>query len=243
LRLALIADIHGNLAACESVLAEIERERPEAIVCLGDVAATGPQPREVIALLRKLNCPMVMGNADAELLNPVSAGEGSGDDAARIADISRWGAAQLDDGDREFLASFQPTVTVNLAVGFDLLCFHGSPRSYDEIIVATSPDNEIEAMIGDSRARLLAGGHTHARMLRSLPGREILNPGSVGLAYAFELDGQVHVPSWAEYALLSIDQGAVSVDFRRVPYDRAATIQAMFQRGMPHAAWWSEDWR
>jgi predicted phosphodiesterase len=44
LKLALIADIHGNLAALEAVLAEIEREHAEAIVCLGDVAATGHQP-------------------------------------------------------------------------------------------------------------------------------------------------------------------------------------------------------
>jgi predicted phosphodiesterase len=114
LRLALIADIHGNLAACEAVMAEIERERPEAIVCLGDVAATGPQPREVIALLRQLKCPMVMGNADAELLHPIVADEENDSNAARIADISRWCAAQLDDRDREFLASFQPTVVVSL---------------------------------------------------------------------------------------------------------------------------------
>jgi predicted phosphodiesterase len=243
LRVALIADIHGNLAACQAVLAKIERERPDAIVCLGDEAATGPQPREVIALLQELNCPMVMGNADAELLHPIAASEESDGDASRIADISRWGAAQLDDADRDFLASFRPTVTVNLAVGCDLACYHGSPRSYDEIIVATTPDEDLEVMIGELPGRILAGGHTHIRMLRSLPGREILNPGSVGLAYAFEPDGQVRVPAWAEYAVLSIDQGAVSVDFRRVPYDQAATIRAMFEREMPHAAWWAEDWR
>ena len=243
MKVALIADIHGNLAACQVVLAEIEREHPQAIVCLGDVAALGPQPREVIALLRTLNCPMVMGNADAELLHPIAASEERDSDASRIADISRWGAAQLDDGDRSFLASFRPTVTVNLAVGCDLLCYHGSPRSYDEIIVATTPDEEVDVMTADVPGRILAGGHTHVRMLRSLPGREIMNPGSVGLAYAFEPDGQVRVPAWAEYALLSIDRGVVSVSFRRVPYDQTATIRAMFERKMPHAAWWAEDWR
>jgi predicted phosphodiesterase len=243
LRVALIADIHGNLAACAAVLAEIEREGPEAIVCLGDVAATGPQPREVIALLRQLGCPMVMGNADVELLHPIVAAEEPDSDASRIADISRWGAAQLDESDRNFLASFQPTVSVNLAARVDLFCYHGSPRSYDDIIIATTPDDEVEAMIGGFAGRIFAGGHTHVRMLRGLPGREVLNPGSVGLAYAFEPDGQVRVPPWAEYALLSIDKDAISVDFRRVPYDRAATVEAMFEREMPHAAWWSADWR
>jgi predicted phosphodiesterase len=242
LRVALIADIHGNLAACAAVLAEIERESPQAVVCLGDVAATGPQPRDVIALLRQLNCPMVMGNADAELLHPIAAAEPDSD-ASRIADISRWGAAQLDERDRHFLASFQPTVSVTLAVECDLLCYHGSPRSFDDVIVATTPNDEIQAMIGDLPGRILAGGHTHVRMLRGLPGREVLNPGSVGLAYAFEADGQVRVPPWAEYALLSIDEDRISVDFRRIPYDRDATIRAMFEREMPHASWWSADWR
>jgi hypothetical protein len=54
----------------------------------------------------------------------------------------------------------------------------------------------------------------------------------------------VHVPPWAEFAILSdaVD-GAVSVDFRRIPYDREAPVRAMATLGMPHAAWWVADWR
>src|SRR5262249_39977038 len=65
---AIISDIHGNLPALEAVLAEIAAERVERIVCLGDVATLGPQPHEVIARLRGLGCPVVMGNTDADLL-------------------------------------------------------------------------------------------------------------------------------------------------------------------------------
>ena len=79
-------------------------------------------------------------------------------------------------------------------------------------------------------------------MLRSLRGREILNPGSVGLAYELLPDGGDRVPPWAEYALIAATKDMVSVDFRRVPYDQDATIRAMFEHGMPHAAWWSEGW-
>ena len=243
MRVALIADIHGNLAACEAVLADIERARPDEIVCLGDVAATGPQPREVIALLRDLNSPMVMGNADAELLRPVPDTDESNSDDRRIAEISRWCAAQLDDRDRVFLASFQSTVPVRLAVGSELLCYHGSPRSYDEIIVTATPDDELEEMLSGFDAAVFAGGHTHIRMLRSLRGGEVLNPGSVGLAYELRSDGQARITPWAEYALVSADSGAISVDFRRVSYDQEATIHAMFENQMPHAAWWSEGWR
>jgi predicted phosphodiesterase len=242
--IALIADIHGNLAALDAVLDALQAEPPDQIVCLGDVAATGPQPREVLRRLRELGCPLVMGNADAELLDAATPGLETDEESRRIADISRWCAAQLDDADRAFLASFQPTVEISLGEERSLLCCHGSPRNYDDVIVATTPDDEIDPMIAGHEAPIIAGGHTHIRMLRAYRGREIVNPGSVGLAYQFFPDGSLRVPPWAEFAMLSqADAGAVSVDFRRVPYDRDAIVRAMTEREMPHAAWWTADWR
>ncbi|MBI3286567.1 MAG: metallophosphoesterase family protein [Chloroflexi bacterium] len=70
MRVAIFSDIHGNLVALEAILAEIERERVDQMICLGDVAATGPQPAETLHRLRELNCPVVMGNTDARFLNP-----------------------------------------------------------------------------------------------------------------------------------------------------------------------------
>ena len=243
LTIALIADIHGNLAALDTILDTLKAEPPDQIVCLGDVAATGPQPREVLRRLRELGCPVVMGNADAELLDRTPSGHEANEDSRRIADISRWCAAQLDDADRAFLTSFQPTVEISLGDEKSMLCCHGSPRSYEDLITAAMSDDELEAMIGGHEAAVIAGGHTHARMLRAHRGREIVNPGSVGLAYQFLPDGSVRVPRWAEFAQLSSDDRTVSVDFRRVSYDRAATVRAMTEREMPHAAWWAADWR
>ena len=244
LTIALIVDIHGNLAALDAVLDTLQAEPPDQIVCLGDVAATGPHPRQVLRRLRELGCPVVMGNADAELLDVAPPGLETDEDRRRIADISRWCAAQLDDADRAFLASFQPTVEIPLGEERSLLCCHGSPRSYDDIIVAMTSEDEIDTMIAGCDATVFAGGHTHIRMLRAFQGREIVNPGSVGLAYQFFPDGSARVPPWAEFALLSrADAGALSVDFRRVPYDRGATVRAMTEREMPHATWWAADWR
>jgi hypothetical protein len=55
--IALIADIHGNLAALQAVLDPLTREHPDEIVCLGDIAATGPQPQEVLAGCAVLGVP------------------------------------------------------------------------------------------------------------------------------------------------------------------------------------------
>ena len=65
MRIGLISDIHGNLFALEAVLAELARERLDDLVCLGDVAALGPEPVGVLARLRTAQCSVVMGNTDA----------------------------------------------------------------------------------------------------------------------------------------------------------------------------------
>jgi predicted phosphodiesterase len=243
MKIGLIADIHGNLAALQAVLAALAEEQPAAIVCLGDVAATGPQPHETLALLWRSGCPTVMGNADAFLLRPEAAAPEAGEDARRIAEIDAWCADRLTAADRAFVATFQPTVEIPLGGGRRLLCCHGSPRSFDDAIAAETPDSDLDRMLGGQEATLVACGHTHARLLRRHRASEIVNPGSVGLAYRFLPDGAVRVPPWAEFALVdAADGGPLGVTFHRVPYDQAATDRAMTEHGMPHAAWRASDW-
>jgi len=243
MRVGIFADIHGNLAALRAVLAVLIEEGAERVVCLGDVAATGPHPHESLALLREVGCPVVMGNADAALLDPPDADEGADDDARRIADIDRWCADQLTEADRRFVATFRPTVEIALGSGQTLLCCHGSPRSFDDAIAAETPDSDLDRMLGGQEATLVACGHTHTRLLRRHRASEIVNPGSVGLAYRFLPDGAVRVPPWAEFALVdAADGGPLGVTFHRVPYDQAATDRAMTEQGMPHAAWRASDW-
>lgn len=239
MKIALISDMHGNLAAFEAVLGVIAAEQIEQIVCLGDAANFGPQPHEVLVRLRELGCPVVMGNADAELFG--TAPDGFDEDEERFTDIHQWCLAQLDERDLAYVRSFVPTVRVNLGAAGSLLCCHGSPRSFNDIIYSTTPESELDPMMTDV-AEVIAGGHTHVRMLRHWQGRVVLNPGSVGRAYQHFPDGSRRVPPWAEFAILTAEDERVSIDFRSVPYDRAATLAVMRDRQMPHLAWWTKEW-
>ena len=91
MRLAVFGDIHGNLPAFEAVLADIRGQSPDALLCLGDVAASGAWPGECIQLLETLNCPAVLGNADEDMLKPRPFEPRGFPDEQEIYDLDEWG--------------------------------------------------------------------------------------------------------------------------------------------------------
>jgi len=241
MRVALISDIHGNLTALEAVLAELADEPVDQIVCLGDVAIFGPQPREALARVRELACPVVMGNTDAWALSPTP--HPVRDEETRFFNaVELWGAAELTDADRVVIRTFQPVVTLDLA-GLSFLGFHGSPTSFNHVIQATTPDEEIERLFASHHAPIMAGGHTHTPLVRRYQNAFLINPGSVGLPWMASPGAkQAHNPAWAEYAILTIEGQRLSVDLRRTPFDLDALRAAVLASGMPHADWWLGDW-
>jgi predicted phosphodiesterase len=241
MRLGVIADIHGNLAALETVLGALERERVGRIVCLGDVAALGPQPGEVLARLRGLACPCVMGNTDAWLLGDPAFGS----DNPVLAEMTRWCVARLSAEERAAVRAFPPVLEMALGAGQMLLCFHGSPRSFDDVIAATTPDAEVAAMLGGREAAILAGGHTHVQLLRRYGESVIVNVGSVGLPGTGP--GTPDLPvnrrvRWAEYGVIDAAAGRVSIELRRVPLEMGRMLAVARESGLPHLDWWLGRW-
>ncbi|MFQ5420607.1 MAG: metallophosphoesterase family protein [Anaerolineae bacterium] len=240
MKFAIISDIHGNLVALEAVLAELKADAPVQIVCLGDVSVTGPQPRQSLAKVRELGCPVVMGNTDEWILAPTPFTIRSEDDQI-LYDLERWAAEQMTEADLAFIRTFQPTIELDLGDGRTLLCCHGSPRNNREIIRATTPDEELAEILGEHRVAIIAGGHTHTPMLRRLGNSFILNSGSVGLPMWRE-DGVVKNPAWAEYALVEVANGRLNIALRRAPYPLDDLRAAIQNSVMPHAVRFLADW-
>jgi predicted phosphodiesterase len=242
MRIGLIADIHGNLVALDAVLADLERAQVDHVVCLGDVA-WGPQPRQTVERLRALSYPTIMGNADDELFHLPT--ETPMDEGARVTlDIARWCAAQLSPADLDYLRTFHPLLELPLGAEHTLLCFHGSPRSFHDIIRSTTAEDDLAGMLAGFSATVMAGGHTHEQMLRRYRETIIVNPGSVGLPVERgPAADQARNPPWAEYALVSQENGVLRIELRRVPVDIGAIVQAIRESGMPHAELYAQDWR
>ncbi len=98
-------------------------------MCLGDALQGGSQPAETLERLRELQCPVVMGNADAWLITGQSTSEGE-KPSKQQREVRAWSLAQLMENDIAFIQQFHSTLTIPLEGGKSLLCFHGSPVNF-----------------------------------------------------------------------------------------------------------------
>lgn len=244
--LALISDIHGNLLALEATLSDIERQAADAVVCLGDAAATGPRPHANLVRLRQLGYPVLIGNADAWLLDPREPLPEERDDRflQQVRELDLWCAERLDKDDRAYLRSLPKTLQLELGQAGPLLCFHGSPRSFNEVLVATTSAGDLDVALKGTSAPLLAGGHSHQPLMRRHGDRLLLNPGSVGIPYERVDTGWItRTPPWAEYLMVRWQGRALELGWRRVPLDNRAIIADYEASGMPHVATFTEGRR
>ena len=237
--LAVISDIHGDAQALDRVLAAIESEGIEQIVCLGDVALSGYEPRRSIQRLIARSIPTLKGNTDARILerdpyqpdNPVA--------AVRERDWLNWTVDQLGNDDLSFLESLPATIELGFG-GVAISCSHGSPRSYYDPVLPHTGDAALAEWFSSTSAEVLLVGHTHQQILRRWNARTIVNPGPVTRTFSRLDDNGLPLRAHAEYAVISLVDGALDVRFRRIPIDSEEFLAQPRAFGMPHPDAWIE---
>ena len=249
MRVGILSDIHGNLVALEAGLSDLRRRKVEHVLCLGDVAATGPQPCEVIELLKPLKWSCVLGNSDETLARDIAdippAKEWEqlpGEDRRRLQQLDEWTRKQLSKSHRAYLSTFKRTIAFNPGEGPSFLCYHGSPKSNRDRIEATTPDDALTKYLQGYEVDIFAGGHTHTQLFRRFRDSIIVNPGSVGLPFQVDPSGRVRNPTRADYAVVSLTGKSFGLEFLSVPYSRAELEAAVRDGGLPNPDWWLSDW-
>lgn len=208
MRVAVLADIHGNRPALDAVLGEVEAAGADVIVLNGDIA-TGPMPAETLDRLAGLSGQViwVRGNADREL---AAAFDGALDPG--LPEVARapteYCASRLTARHRDRLADLPLSVTLEVTgLGAIRFC-HASTRNDTEMVLVDSPVGTYRAAFAGAAEQTVVLGHTHMPFDRLADCRRFVNPGSVGMPYG---------GTGAFWALLGPD-----VVLRRTEYDGAA---------------------
>jgi predicted phosphodiesterase len=174
-RVAALYDVHGNLAALEAVLAEVDAD---AVVIGGDIVGR-ERPSETLERLGSLdNVHWLRGNVERELVDPGPPRE-AGPPPGSMEKLK----AMLTPKEVDFLYGLPEQVTLDVdGLGPVLFC-HATPRNDYEIFTILSPDEKVLEMLGGVPERVVVCGHTHAQDDRRVDGYRVVNAGSVGMPY------------------------------------------------------------
>lgn len=233
MRIAVVSDIHGNLAALQAVVEDLEHQQVDRVVHGGDLVTTGPRPVEVLDLVRELGWAGVVGNTD-EILWDVTARAEQERKAPRLASwlqhlfgtLAPWARERLGKERITWLQHLPREVRVQR-----LLVLHASPHDLWRAPLPDASDTDLLTVFGGQRAGLVVYGHIHRPYVRDLAGLTVANSGSVGLPYDED---------WRASYLL-IENGHTVV--RRVAYDLERELSDVRSAGFPLGEWLAESQR
>lgn len=224
MRLAILADIHGNLPACEAVLEDIARQSPDFIVAAGDHALRGAHPRETFDLLSERCHALLLGNTDSYLAGTYLGGAYRDREHWKTA-LLEWTRDQLGAervrrlGELPFSARYSPRR------GQDLYVCHANPRNLEESLDPTLPEAEMRRFLAHLDAAAVVFGHLHFPYRRRLGRTVIADVASAGIPR----DGDLR----AAYGLFTFTPTGWRVQIRRVRYPVRMTTQAIAARKVP----------
>ncbi len=220
MRLAVLSDIHGNLAALEAVLTHAERLPVDGFVVVGDIVVGAPDSLECWARVEALGCPVLRGNHEAYVTAFGTAAAPPEWSTPQFAPVAR-AVEQLGKAVRGKLERLPFSLTIPGAP--DVLFVHASLRSDRDNISVYTADDVLGAMLPGLRARYVVRGHDHVAATRSFRAHQLVTNGSVGIP----LSG---VPE-AQYLVLETGAGEPRFTFYSVPYDVDATLRRFHETG------------
>lgn len=248
MRLAVLSDIHGNLTALNVVLDELAANGPFDLTwCLGDLAAFGPRPLECVDAIRRLaeadegkSFKVIGGNTDRYLVGGERLRVGAAQDETELKRLAgelqtrdtmlNWSMGALDWENYKFLRTLLRRELATDVPGYGAVVgFHAVPGDDEAFLTDTTPDELVADYMLDREGRLGIGGHTHRQLNRVVGHWRIINPGSVGMSF--------DQPGFAQYAILTFDDGDLVVDLRSLPYDVDAVVQDAREVGHPKPDW------
>ncbi|AKQ47340.1 serine/threonine protein phosphatase [Rufibacter radiotolerans] len=245
MKIAFFSDIHANLPALETVLADIDAQNPDAVYCLGDLVGYATQPNEVVELIKSRRIPTIAGNYDEGI--GLANGEcGCAYKTDLDKDLGVQSIAYTDSvitpEHRQYLRMLPRHIRLEFQnPNLNLMLVHGSPRKINEYLFDDRPEASLLRIIRDAHTDVLLFGHTHKPYHRVLAYEEA---GQTRYCHAINL-GSVGKPKdgnpQAGYVLLHLNENtsttdaqSLQVEFRRVDYDVEKAALAIEASSLPN---------
>ena len=215
-KLAILADIHGNLPALETVLADLGQFRVDHVIVAGDVVNWGPFSAGVMERVTAEGWAVMRGNNEFYLLD-----YGTPRAPAAWSDASQWPLLpwlkrQLQGRWETVIAAWPDTLCLRFPDAPPIRVVHGSARSAWESIFPQVTEAEAETLLAGVEESTVIAAHSHLPMDRHVGRWHILNPGSVGVP----LDGRFR----ARYTLLEGRADGWTATPRELPFDPAPVL-------------------
>jgi predicted phosphodiesterase len=224
MRIAVISDIHGNQIALEEVLQDLGQQPDiDQVVIAGDICLNGPRPRQVLEIVRNLDCPVIQGNVDIEVSN------GAPGKGAKKRTTVSWTREEIGEVGINYLAELPFSHHIANPDGSDLLIVHANPLNQEDAIMPNAADSVLERLLGGLEPDIgaLAFGHLHIAYARRWRHLLLGDIASCGLPRDEDLR--------AAYGIFSWQNGAWDVEIRRVAYDVTEVVKQIKTCGMPNA--------
>ena len=220
MKIAAISDIHGNLYALMKVLEDIDSQKVDLIVCLGDLVGYGPHPNEVIALIRRRELPCLKGNYDASVVD----GDFTYIRNTRINSFALpWAIEEVRASNKYFLSELPTTLKYDFE-GVKVEFVHGSTNAINEYLFEDGENTKevMESFSGD----VLVCAHTHIPSLKKFDKKTFINVGSVGKP-------KIGRPN-ATYCILDINgPDDIKVKFRELEYEYKRIVKDCIMLNFP----------
>ncbi|EPX57874.1 hypothetical protein D187_004627 [Cystobacter fuscus DSM 2262] len=224
MRVAILADIHGNLPACEAVLEDIARVAPDYIVAAGDLALRGAHPRETVELLFDRCHALIMGNTDCYLAGHYLGGAYRERDHWKT-ELLQWTRDQLGEAWLKRLGAMPFSTRYSPRRGQDLFVCHANPRNLEDSLDPTLDENTVRRYFQHLDAAACAFGHLHFPYRRRVGRLLIADVASAGIPR----DGDLR----PAYGVFTFTPRGWRVQIRRVRYPVRKATQALTARRVP----------
>ena len=222
MKLAVISDIHGNLYALMKALEDIEDQKVDTIICLGDLVGYGPHPNEVVAMIKRRNIICLKGNYDASVVD----GSYTYIRENTINSFSLpWVVDELRAANRFYLNSLPTSITLEFE-GRKILFVHGSPNKINEYMLEDGANTS--EIMKNLKEDALVCAHTHIPSVKSFGDKLFINDGSIGKP-------KIGRPN-PTYCLLEIERNKpIKAEIKEITYDTKGIIKDMTMLKFPES--------